>query len=490
MKKRISALLLCLLLCLGMVGTAFAAGDHNEDNITASAKAGEAKVTVSVSEGVETGDRIGAVWIFKDPENSGHEELDLYSLFNFSSSDGSVGEITVPAPRTLVAEEWVRIVFTDDCYKDIQVEEDVEETEFTVSLTSSNAYIGRKVTLTAKTIPPTVVPKDVAWEVVKDDYNILDGPFEPVDELKTTVQISKDAKLRQTAIVKVTVDGVESNECTIKVVSNMGAIIGSGTGASSVSGYAITVNKTTNGTVSVSPSRAVEGETVTITVRPNEGYELDTLTVKDADGKTIRTTSIGDNKYTFTMPDSKVEIDATFKAIAEVDTTPSFSDVPSSYWAYEQIIWAAKQGIMNGYANGTFGPDNNTTRQALWMVLGRLSGELNADSTMAQAREWAIANNVSDGTNPGNAMSRQQMVTMLYRYAQMKGYATNGSTDLSTYPDAAGVASYAQDALSWAVANGVVTGTTDGRLNPEGTASRAHFAVFMYRFCGLYADEA
>lgn len=269
---------------------------------------------------------------------------------------------------------------------------------------------------------------------------------------------------------------------------------GGGGGGSASSGYSVSVSRTTNGTVSVSPSRAEEGDTVTITVRPNEGYELDTLTVKDADGNTIRTTKTSDGKYTFTMPDGKVTIEATFKAIEEdtapAPATPSFSDVPSSFWAYEQITWVAEQGIMNGYANGTFGADNNTTRQALWMVLGRLSGELNADSTMAQAREWAIANNVSDGTNPGNAMSRQQMVTMLYRYAQMKGYATNGSTDLSTYPDAAGVASYAQDALSWAVANGVVTGTTDGRLNPEGTASRAHFAVFMYRFCGLYADEA
>lgn len=270
---------------------------------------------------------------------------------------------------------------------------------------------------------------------------------------------------------------------------------GGGGGGSSSSGYTISVSKTTNGKVSVSPSKAEEGDTVTITVTPDKGYELDKLTVKDADGNTIRTTKTSDGKYTFTMPDGKVTIEATFKAIEEEDTapapaTPSFSDVPSSFWAYQQIRWVAEQGIMNGYANGTFAPDNNTTRQALWMVLGRLSGELNADSTMAQAREWAVANNVSDGTNPGNAMSRQQMVTMLYRYAQMKGYATNGSTDLSTYPDAAGVASYAQDALSWAVANGVVTGTTDGRLNPEGTASRAHFAVFMYRFCGLYADEA
>lgn len=279
--------------------------------------------------------------------------------------------------------------------------------------------------------------------------------------------------------------------------SNKGGAGGAGGGGGSASsGYSVSVSKTTNGKVSVSPSKAEEGDTVTITVTPDKGYELDKLTVKDADGNTIKTTKKDDGKYTFTMPDGKVTIEATFKAIEEKETTtpapttPSFSDVPSSFWAYQQISWVAEKGIMGGYANGTFGANNNTTRQALWMVLGRLSGELDSKSTMAQAREWAIKNNISDGTNAEGAMSRQQMVTMLYRYAQMKGYATTGSTALSTYPDAAGVASYAQDALSWAVANGVVTGTTDGRLNPEGTASRAHFAVFMYRFCGLYDNVA
>lgn len=266
--------------------------------------------------------------------------------------------------------------------------------------------------------------------------------------------------------------------------NNSGAASG---GGSSSSGYAVNVGKTTNGSISVSPSKAEKGATVTITVRPNKGYELDKLTVKDADGNTIRVTNAGDNKYTFIMPDGKVEIEATFKAVVTEDTpaaAPSFSDVPSGFWAYDQIVWAAEKGIMNGYGNGVFGPDRNTTRQALWMVLGRLDGS--DPSGMTAARSWSMGNGVSDGTNPSGSMSRQQMVTMLYRYAQMKGYATTGSANISSYPDSGSVANYAQDALSWAVANGIMTGTTDGRLNPTGTASRAHFAVFMYRFCNLY----
>lgn len=104
---------------------------------------------------------------------------------------------------------------------------------------------------------------------------------------------------------------------------------------------------------------------------------------------------------------------------------------------------------------------------------------------MSAARNWAMASNISDGTRPEEAMSRQQMVTMLYRYAQMKGYKTDGGKDLGAYPDAASVASYAQDAMSWAVGNGIVTGDSSGRLNPAGAASRAHFAAFLHRFAGV-----
>lgn len=157
-----------------------------------------------------------------------------------------------------------------------------------------------------------------------------------------------------------------------------------------------------------------------------------------------------------------------------------FTDVPASHSFASQITWARDNGVMGGYADGSFRPANPTNRQQLWMVLARLSGAAPAD--MAAAREWAVNSGVSDGANGEGALSRQQLVTMLYRYAQSQEMNLEGAADLAAYPDNAAVASYAQEALAWAVGKGIVTGTSDGRLNPEGTATRGQFAVIMYRF--------
>ena len=162
----------------------------------------------------------------------------------------------------------------------------------------------------------------------------------------------------------------------------------------------------------------------------------------------------------------------------------SFRDVPAGFWAEDAISWAAQKGIMQGYGSNEFNPDRQVTRQQLWMVLGRLNGANPAD--MSAAAVWAVSSGVSDGTKGANTMSRQQMVTMLYRYAQLKGYPITGSVGLESYADADKVAAYAREALAWAVGNGIMQGTSQGLLNPEGTASRAHFAVFMQRFCTLF----
>lgn len=163
-------------------------------------------------------------------------------------------------------------------------------------------------------------------------------------------------------------------------------------------------------------------------------------------------------------------------------STPAgiFTDVPANHSFASQITWARDNGVMGGYSDGSFRPTNPTNRQQLWMVLARLSGASPAD--MAAARDWAVNAGVSDGTNGEGTLSRQQLVTMLYRYAQSQEMNLEGAADLSTYPDNASVASYAGEALAWAVGKGIVTGTSDGRLNPEGTATRGQFAVMMYRF--------
>lgn len=245
-------------------------------------------------------------------------------------------------------------------------------------------------------------------------------------------------------------------------------------------GYRVSApSRTPGGRVQVRPGSASQGAKVTITVTPDDGYELDTLTVRDAKGNPITLTNEGGGKYTFTMPASRVTVSAAFKRAAS--TGGSFTDVPAGHAFYGDISWAAAQGYMGGYRDGSFRPSANTTRQALWMVLARIDGASPAD--MAAARDWAARNSVSDGSNPGGAMTRQQMVTMLYRYAQSKGYKTTGGVSLDAFTDASSVADYARDAMSWAVGSGIVQGTGNGALNPGGTATRAHFAAFLHRFC-------
>lgn len=156
-----------------------------------------------------------------------------------------------------------------------------------------------------------------------------------------------------------------------------------------------------------------------------------------------------------------------------------FVDVGKDHWAAKEIRWARNGGVMSGYEGGYFRPTGSTNRQQLWMVLARLSGTRPAD--MAMARQWAMNTGVSDGTNPTGVLSRQQLLTMLYRYAKSQGVDVSASASLSAYADGAKVASYAKDALSWAAAKGIVDGPS-AKLRPEDAATRDYFAVFLYRY--------
>ena len=248
-------------------------------------------------------------------------------------------------------------------------------------------------------------------------------------------------------------------------------------GSDSDPSYSPIMDVTGNGDVSVSPRTPSEGDEVTITVEPDRGYEVGDVTVTDRDGDTVRVTANRDGTYTFEQPRGRVTIEVTF---VPTGTATFFTDVPESFWAYNEIKWAYDNGYVNGTSATTFSPNSSISRQQVWMILARLSG---ADpANMAEARTWAMENGISDGTTPGNAVTRQQLVALLYRYATMMGYANDARADLTSYPDAGTVASYAVEPMQWSVANSIVAGTSDGTLNPTGTATRAQFAVILYRF--------
>ncbi len=259
---------------------------------------------------------------------------------------------------------------------------------------------------------------------------------------------------------------------------------GSSGGGSSNNGtqHGITTGTYQGGSVSLSTNQAKAGERVTLTLHPEEGYQIATLRVLDKNGKEIALEE-QNGSYVFTMPEGEVRVEATFQAVEEQPPAASgtpFEDVPEDFWAKDAIAWAYERGYVNGTGLTTFTPNGNITREQMWMILARLSGQSPVD--MAAAREWAMSNGVSDGSDPTMDMPRQQMVTILYRYTQLRGYEINGSVELNGFVDGGSVADYAQEGMSWAVGNGIIGGMTADTLAPSGTATRAQFATILQRF--------
>ena len=258
---------------------------------------------------------------------------------------------------------------------------------------------------------------------------------------------------------------------------------GSSSSGSSKPSYSVTAPGTTeNGSVAVSPKNATKGSSVTVTVKPDDGYQLDKLTVTDAKGGTISVTDKGNGKYTFTMPASKVTVTPTFVKIEQQPTGKTFVDVEKSDWFADAVAYVTEKGLMNGTGSDTFSPNASTTRGMLMTVLARYAG---ADTTggatwYEKGMNWAKAKGVSDGTNPEVNITREQLVTMLYRYAGSP--AASGSLD--NFSDASTVSSYAVNAMQWAVANGIVNGS-NGKLNPKNNATRAEVAAILMRFCEM-----
>ncbi len=255
-----------------------------------------------------------------------------------------------------------------------------------------------------------------------------------------------------------------------------------GSGSSDDGDYSVSVPSSTSiqgGSITVSPRSADKGDTVTITVKPDDGYVLNKLTVTTRAGAAVDLTRKSDTRYTFTMPGSSVVIDVSFVREG-TSAEMAFTDVPESFWAYSEIQWAYDNGYMNGTSASTFNPNGTVNRQQVWMILARMAGA--SPANMAEAKAWAVENGISDGTNPTGAVTRQQLVALLYRFASQNGYNVSNKADLSSYPDAASVASYAAEPMAWAVANGIIGGTTAGTLNAAGNSNRAQLAVILWRF--------
>lgn len=295
----------------------------------------------------------------------------------------------------------------------------------------------------------------------------------------------------------------------------------SGGSSHSYDGY-ITIINPKNGEVSVSDDWAYEDDKITLTITPDDGYEVDKIEIVDDEGDKIDAKKVDDedNKYTFRMANCDVTVTVTFKEEGkttedtdkeedkddEETTELNFTDVKESDWFYKGVAYVVDKGIMSGVSENEFAPSGKLTRAMLVQMLYNMESRPACDAENAfmdvpvgqwytDAVIWAndakIVSGMGDGLfAPNMEITREQMVAMLYNYAKYKGYDVTASADLSAFADTASVSAWAQPAMQWAVAEGYISGMGDSQLAPQGTATRAEIASVIMRFMEATAETA
>lgn len=266
----------------------------------------------------------------------------------------------------------------------------------------------------------------------------------------------------------------------------------SGGSISTPTTYAVNVNAATNGAVAADKKTASKGTTVTVTASPSKGYVVDAVKVVDKDGKDVAVTA-KDGKYVFTMPASAVTVTGSFKAEMPAPVALPFTDVKSGNWFYDAVKYAYEQGLMTGTSATTFAPNGTMNRAMIVTVLYRLEKspavtgaskftDVPAGQWYSDAVAWAAANKIVNGYDettfgPMNAVTREQMAAILFRYEQVKGLENvTLEENLNRFPDQNKISAYAIPALQWAVGQKIINGNADGTLDPTGTATRAQVA--------------
>ncbi len=271
---------------------------------------------------------------------------------------------------------------------------------------------------------------------------------------------------------------------------------GGGTGGAGTT-HSVTVQTPANGSVSVDMPNAQENEIVTVTATPNTGYTVSSVTVRDGSGSTVTVTENADGTYSFRMPASNVTISVSFAA--EGSQTIQFNDVAPSAWYYSSVMFAAENKYMNGIGNNLFSPQGMLTRAMMVQTLYNMEGQpavsgassyrdVVSGAWYTNAIIWATENNIVNGYDNGNFgvndnITREQLVTILHRYTEYKGGDVSATASISNYTDAGQVSAYANNAVMWAVAEGLLNGRTSTTLEPRGNATRAEVATIIERYC-------
>ena len=338
----------------------------------------------------------------------------------------------------------------------------------------------------------TVTLTVTAAEGIKVSGVSCDDPSIQITDNKDGTYSAALPNTTKTYTFTVNVDGDMNNyeggpaTCTVSVTRRSSG--GGGGGGSTT--YTVSTDAGRNGDVTVSPSRASYGDTVTITVEPDEGYELDELIVTDSDGDEIDVERVSATRYTFEMPRSRVTVEATFVEITEEPDLPTFTDVSEDAYYADAVLWAVANGVTYGTSATTFSPDMAVSRAQMVTFLWRAHGspkatganpftDVSTSDYYYDAVLWAVANGVTNGTSsttfsPDMAVTRAQAVTFQWRAAGSDTVSGSSFGDVAT--DA-----YYVNAVTWAVANGITNGTGGTTFSPDVVVSRAQAVTFLWR---------
>ncbi|WNX83773.1 S-layer homology domain-containing protein [Agathobaculum sp. NTUH-O15-33] len=279
--------------------------------------------------------------------------------------------------------------------------------------------------------------------------------------------------------------------CTVRVTESGGSSSGSG------HRYTVSAGSAQNGAVQVSPENAAKGATVTVRVKPDAGYRLADLTATDSSGNGLKMTDQGGGIFTFAMPGSKVRVQASFVPENAPESELPFVDVDRSDWFYQAVTYVYREGVMSGTTGTIFQPAAPTTRGMIATILHRLEGapaaaaaafgDVAAGQYYTDAVAWAAGKGIvmgyGDGSfGPNDPITREQLAAILYRFAGYKGYDVSSTDSLSGFSDSASVSGYAVKAMGWAVQTGLISGMNDGTLRPKDSATRAQAATILTRF--------
>lgn len=306
-------------------------------------------------------------------------------------------------------------------------------------------------------------------------------------------------------------------EGRIKIVSekpdNSHSTSGSGGGGGGNYAYSISADKTENGSVELSTTSTTSGRTVTITLKPNEGYKAESVSVKNASGSNISVNKTSDTTYTFSMPASKVTVSAVFvksdeTALPDEDNQQGsdtdvnsgnnlFNDVSENDWFFNAVKYSYENGIMDGTGESEFSPLSEVTRAMAVTVLYRMAGspqselsgfaDVDKGAYYAAAAGWAANNGIVQGYDdttfaPDDVVTREQLAAILYRYAESAGEDTDVRGDLTVFTDSDNISDYAYEALAWANGKGLINGNGDETINPIGGTTRAELAAILMRY--------